>query len=167
MQATAAVGSAYFFLPIASADAVYRERVYCYELYHQLRMRWNAIPKLQGLSISGEVDKAGHPLFDRGAHYKPDFLVHEPGSMNRNTVVVEVKPSTAGWADLRADLRKLAWFCSDKQYREGILLVYGTDDGGLVARIQQAVAATESDLTRVAVLHHERPGHSACLLTFL
>jgi hypothetical protein len=24
-------------LPVADADAMYRERVYCYELYHQLR----------------------------------------------------------------------------------------------------------------------------------
>ena len=40
--ATAAVGSEYFLLPVARADGgepllLYRERVYSYELYHQLR----------------------------------------------------------------------------------------------------------------------------------
>jgi len=35
--ACARVGAIYFQLPVADADAMYRERVYCYELYHQLR----------------------------------------------------------------------------------------------------------------------------------
>jgi len=34
-DATAAIGREYFLLPIHGADPVYRERVYCYELYHQ------------------------------------------------------------------------------------------------------------------------------------
>ena len=36
-QATAAIASEYFRLPVWNADPVYRERVYCYELYHQMR----------------------------------------------------------------------------------------------------------------------------------
>ena len=39
-QATAAIGRDYFLLPIHGAAPVYRERVYCYELYHQMRLRW-------------------------------------------------------------------------------------------------------------------------------
>jgi hypothetical protein len=75
---TAAIGDPYFQLPVAQlADAVYRERVYCYELYHQLRSIWNGFD----FSLGGEVDKAGHPHFRDGhyAHAKPDFLVHRPG----------------------------------------------------------------------------------------
>jgi len=36
-DASARIAADYFQLPVADADSVYRERVYCYELYHQLR----------------------------------------------------------------------------------------------------------------------------------
>jgi len=41
-DATAAIPPEYFLLPIHGADPVYRERVYCYELYHQMRGLWPA-----------------------------------------------------------------------------------------------------------------------------
>ena len=76
----AAVTAEYFQLPIAAGDDVYRERVYCYELYHRLRQEWGRFP----FSLGGEIDKSGHPLFRGGpyAQAKPDFLVHQPGSMD-------------------------------------------------------------------------------------
>jgi hypothetical protein len=39
-EATAAIEARYFRLPIAGGDPIYRERVYCYELYHQMRLLW-------------------------------------------------------------------------------------------------------------------------------
>jgi hypothetical protein len=88
----AQIGGEYFQLPIAEADAVYRERVYCYELYHQLRRLWRDFP----FSLGGEVDKEGHPHFKNGpyAGAKPDLLVHWPGNMDGNLACVEVKPGT-------------------------------------------------------------------------
>ena len=38
--AVSRIAHGYFQLPVADADALYRERVYCYELYHQLRCLW-------------------------------------------------------------------------------------------------------------------------------
>src|SRR5690554_896294 len=38
--ATAAIDERFMKLPIYHGSPVYRERVYCYELYHQLRSRW-------------------------------------------------------------------------------------------------------------------------------
>src|SRR5262245_39939149 len=38
--ATADIDQEYFQLPIHGGGPVYRERVYCYELYHQMRRRW-------------------------------------------------------------------------------------------------------------------------------
>jgi len=35
-----AIEAAYFHINIDGGDAIYRERVYCYELYHQVRNRW-------------------------------------------------------------------------------------------------------------------------------
>lgn len=39
-DATKEIEDQYFQLPIDGADSVYRERVYAYELYHQLRKIW-------------------------------------------------------------------------------------------------------------------------------
>ena len=105
------------------ADAVYRERVYCYELYHHLRCCWDALP----CSLGGEVDKAGHPHF-RGGPYakaKPDVLMHVSGDMDHTLATVEVKPATADTNALRADLQKLTWFCHHAQYFRGLFLIYG------------------------------------------
>ena len=96
----------YFQLEVAgSEESIYRERVYCYELYHQLRC---AIGDSFGYKLDGEVDKAGHPIIrqDLGPK-KPDFIVHVPREMNRNLVVIEVKPVTVENNELARDLEKL------------------------------------------------------------
>ncbi len=138
----------YFQLPVADGDAVYRERVYCYELYHQLRCRWDGFP----FSLGGEVDKAGHPHFQNGpyAKAKPDLLVHVPGQMGQNLATLEVKPATVRDEDLRSDLRKLSWFCQHAQYFRGVLLVYGDagDTESLRTRLRQAT----DDQVNAAVL---------------
>lgn len=58
MGATPLVAPEYFQLPQVEADTVYRERVYCYEHHHQIRLRWNDFP----FSLGGEVDKACHQV---------------------------------------------------------------------------------------------------------
>ena len=86
--ATANISPEYFRLTVVCSPAIYRERVYCYELYHQLRLRW---PEDSRYRLNGEIDKRGHPYFmeDRWAP-KPDFLIHVPES-NDNFLIVEVK----------------------------------------------------------------------------
>src|SRR2546422_1048686 len=103
-EATAAVPFDYFQLPIAGLeDPRYRERVYCYELYHQMRMRW---PSDFRFSLSGEVDKNGHPLVRGNSldYAKPDFIVHVPGVMDHNLLVVEVKAFTLNREAITTDL---------------------------------------------------------------
>ena len=61
--ATAAIADEYFLLPGANHDGratlvKYRERVYAYELYHQLRCNWQRWP----FSLGGEIDKTQHPV---------------------------------------------------------------------------------------------------------
>ena len=83
VDAPAAIDSAYFLLPVAYVDGgsveQYRERVYAYELYHQLRARWPHWP----YSLGGEVDKSDHTIVRGGPldNAKPDLLVHIPGQM--------------------------------------------------------------------------------------
>jgi hypothetical protein len=90
-NATAAIEGGYFHLKIDGGQPVYRERVYCYELYHQMRVLWP--PECQfSLNLNGEVDKIAHPILEnRGIYSKPDFLVHVPGCMSGNYAIIEVK----------------------------------------------------------------------------
>jgi hypothetical protein len=173
-QATSAVGRDYFLLPLADAEGgepliQHRERVYAYELYHRLRCLW---PEWS-YSLGGEVDKRGYPLV-RGAdldNVKPDLLVHVPGVMNQNLVVVEIKAaSPSPPADERTaiekDLRKLAAFCSGKVgYHVGFLLVFGEE----ICRIQKHVASAASmggSLDAVELWHHPEPGVQARRVTW-
>lgn len=122
--ATAEVGSSYIELPIHGAPAVYRERVYCYELYHQMRKRW---PPKAAFTLNGEVDKRAHPILEElaAAGKIPDLLVHTPGNMKGNHAIIEVKagpkPSRSG---IRKDLETLTKFQSDVGYKRSIYLFY-------------------------------------------
>jgi hypothetical protein len=122
-EATAAIAGEYFRLPIHGGDPVYRERVYCYELYHQMRLRW---PQAGPFWLNGEVDKRLHPYFADGTAPKPDLLVHEPGTGN-NYAVIEVKSSRAADAGIRKDLRTLTRFKNEFGYRRAIYLIYGAE----------------------------------------
>src|SRR5687767_3652017 len=114
--ATQNIEASYMFLPIAgSVLPIYRERVYCYELYHQLRLAWEGFG---GYSLGGEVDKTHHPLM-HGLdieNTKPDLLVHRPGDMGGNLAIIEVKPILAKKQGMRKDLRTLTAFLRHGQY---------------------------------------------------
>lgn len=135
MDAAAGIGDQYFQLPVASSDdLIYRERVYCYELYHQMRVRW---PEECPYSLGGEVDKAGHPLI-RGNGLdglKPDFLVHVPGDMGGNYAVMEVKPANGSPDGVAKDIETLKAFIENAGYERGLLLVYGARFDGLPGRV--------------------------------
>jgi hypothetical protein len=116
--ATSNIRSEYFYIPVNNAPATYKERVYCYELYHQLRI---LLPEQSHFRLNGEVDKAGHPDFP-GNRIIPDFLIHQPGSSN-NFLVFEVKRCDSSDPD---DFDKLRWFLQ-YGYQRAIWLVYGEE----------------------------------------
>ena len=88
--AAAGIPQHYFQLPVSGREGpIYRERVYCYELCHQLRMLLDEDAELKGYVLGGEIDKVGHAVIRRCA---PDFVFHKPGGMENNLVIVEVKP---------------------------------------------------------------------------
>lgn len=124
-EATKAVSPQYFQLPVAGQEnPIYRERVYCYELYHHIRTLW---PDDTRYSLGGEVDKSGHPLIRENGldRTKPDLLVHVPGDMDNNELVMEIKPVNAQTAGIKKDLRTLTAYRRNANYRRAILLVYG------------------------------------------
>lgn len=159
-KATAAIKRGYFHLPIDSGDPVYRERVYCYELYHQMRSRWPAGCKYY---LNGELDKAGHPLLkELGAdNKKPDFLVHKPGDMSGNHAIIEVKKAGAEPDDIHKDIETLDRFVRNVDYKRAIYLFFGhTADDGLTKRIQ-SVAAEFDELVPIEIWFHSQVGKPA------
>ncbi|MBI5536868.1 MAG: hypothetical protein HY898_29370 [Deltaproteobacteria bacterium] len=131
-KATEAVGEDYFKLPTTCSAPVYKERVYCYELYHQLRKR---IGDDFGFVLGGEVDKRSHDdlrelKLDLTA---PDLLVHRPGDWSGNLVIVEIKSCdrTINTDAVRRDLSKLYRFVKHAKYVLGVYLLYGQEADGI------------------------------------
>ena len=155
-KATAAIESRYFQLPVQGKEQpIYRERVYCYELYHQMRKNW---PDTQYV-LNGEVDKNGHRIIQGNglSKTKPDFLVHTPGDMAGNFCIIEVKPVNAKANGIEKDLKTLTAYLHHGGYQHGVLLFYGhADPNRLIQKIQRIAKkfTRKIDLTRIVVLHH-------------
>jgi hypothetical protein len=165
--ATENVSPEYFQLPVAGKeDPIYRERVYCYELYHQMRLQW---PDNSEFTLSGEVDKAGHPLIrDNGLdNKKPDFLIHVPGKMDCNYLVIEVKPFNANPKEIKKDLVTLTAFREYGNYQRSILLVYGFLDSDIedIVLFLKEIANQDSGQTinreLIELWGHSNPGLAA------
>jgi hypothetical protein len=169
--ATGEVEPDFFDLPVAYGDpghTVYRERAYCYELYHRLRPKWDDARVNLGApyTLNGELSKAGHPLFE-GLGKTPDLLVHVPRTMDWNLVIVEVKSATglADAEDVERDLFKLTEFVGRAQYERGVYLIYG-DDRDPIGKVRRIAAKWEAkaagrSLEHVHLLWHRRHGVTA------
>ena len=123
-EALTRVGESYFSLEtMYSQEGIIRERVFCYELYHQLRLIQATQPILQSLCLHGEIDKSGHPIF-RNFEKNPDFVFHRPGSMESNVCVVEVKGKLVT-GDVNKDLTTLLTFVGRYEYQFGLFVCFG------------------------------------------
>jgi hypothetical protein len=166
-EATARISRDYFMLPVTDAEGgepliQYRERVYAYELYHQLRSIWPDWP----YSLAGEVDKRGHPLIRGGDldNAKPDLLVHVPGKMEHNLLVLEIKAVRSREnpvlpAALTTDLRKLIAF-RRAGYAGAVFLAFG-DSVDRVRQLARRCQEVRESLFDIELWHHEQPGSPA------
>jgi hypothetical protein len=154
-EATSKIDKNYFNLPTAgNSKGAWRERVYCYELYHQLRLLW---PRDFPYTLNGEVDKAGHYHLTNteAASKKPDLLVHVPGSMDQNLAVVEVKATAQLPDDVEKDFHTLKVFKDQAKYGAGILLLFG-DREPPCDRLRQAADKAGTRLEEIYILHHKQ-----------
>ncbi len=159
-KATAAIGRGYFCLQIDGGDPVYRERVYCYELYHQMQSRWPAGCKYY---LNGELDKVAHPILRTlGADQKkPDFLVHKPGDMNWNHAIIEVKNAEVKKQGIHKDISTLDLFVRKVGYQRAIYLFFGiATDENLKGKIL-SVAAKFEELVPIEIWFHSEVGKPA------
>lgn len=160
-EATSRIELQYFQVELDGGDPIYRERVYCYELYHQLRCLW---PSDCEYSLNGELDKAAHPILRAlGADYaKPDLLVHSPGHMSGNNTIIEVKSSRATSAGIKKDLQTLALFREKVGYQRAIYLLFGFDAETAAQRVQRA-AKQLGPLPPIELWLHSAPEQAATL----
>ncbi len=154
--ATRAIPAKFFLLPVVTPDgrrrSIYRERVYCYELYHQLRVEWDKIET--SYALNGEIDKQGHPYFPEGG-LQPDLLVHEPGT-HRNFAIIEIKPSTGKRKGVIKDLQTFERFLGFG-YKRCIYLVYGTKAG----KKAQSILDLNAGRLPLEMWIHVQPGEAA------
>ena len=152
--ATNQIDSQYFHLEVDGGDPVYRERVYCYELYHQMRLRW---PVKTVYYLNGEIDKAAHPILRKlkADHIKPDLLVHKPGFMSGNHAIIEVKHQRATLAGIQKDLESLSLFKNTVRYERAIYLIYGADidPEKFTAKVQKVADKVEG-LAEIELWYH-------------
>lgn len=153
-HATANVTKEYFMLKIDGSSPIYRERVYCYELYHQMRVLW---PEDTEFYLNAEVDKAAHPILgELGAdHVKPDFLVHGPGYMTKNDTIIEVKSKKLRKDGIKKDLESMSLFRNNVNYKRAIYLIYGVeiDVGSILERIHN-VSREVDNLAEIEIWVH-------------
>ena len=121
------VGDEYYKITTTyESSGIVRERVFCYELYHQMRSVQSA-RGLTDVQIHGEIDKSGHIAFDRNSRKNPDFVFHVPGMMKGNAIVVEVKGKIEGnyQEGVYKDIVTLSKFTNNKHYyHSGVLIIY-------------------------------------------
>ena len=155
--ATASVSGSYFLLPVAGMEhPIKRERAYCYELYHQLRI---ALAE-SNLVLTGEPDKKRNPAFDGERHPNPDLILHRPGSHRHNASVVEVECDPT-LRHLKKDLGNLKQMRA-KGYGELVLLLFAVDTVPWQV-IARAAAFNDFALSNITVLLHRRAGHAATI----
>lgn len=111
----------YYFVEISyKKGGIARERVFCYELYHQLR---NVLGEDFPFTLHGELSKRGHEEIDLLNQKIPDFLIHIPGKWDNNEVIIEVKNQISQDA-IKEDIQKIVSFLKNVHYHHGILIIY-------------------------------------------
>lgn len=157
-----------------SNELVPRERVYCYELYHQMRtLQTNKIKSLTKkhghLVINGEIDKRGHVVIH--PNFNPDFVIHEQETMENNHCVIEVKNSLL--ADgLRKDLSTITCLMHCYNYEYGLLIIVGhtyEDVRNIIIRLAQDVQHLKEHSKQIFffIQNNEQPIHIAKLSEWL
>lgn len=125
------------------------ERVFCYELYHQLSLviQTSQLSKLtpRKIKLHGELSKGTYPYFPNES---PDFLIHKPKTNSFNLIVIQVKPNLYCFDKVIADFEKLCRFIRDNFYKLGIFIVYDSSFSQLQTKFEQLNGTELEDFKR-------------------
>jgi hypothetical protein len=138
-----AIEPEYFILATTyEPSGIVRERVFCYELYHQIRL---LMTTNHTLSLNGEIDKRGHLDFDPEDRKNPDFVFHIPGTHQGNTLVIEVKGHlNSSEAEVKSDFMTLLTFVNKYRYRFGVFILYNHSIDELLNRYSEVLCELKS-----------------------
>ena len=155
-----AVGEKYFNFQVAGSDEpVKRERVYCSELYHQMRMKWEHFE----YDLNIEPDKKNHPIIEKYCGpVDPDLVAHRGGNMGPedNLSVIEVKTSSGDLtAGIEKDLKTINCMTSiPNGYYGGVVIVFGKltelKKGNLIERVRKHKS---KEMRRLTLFLQEQP----------
>ncbi len=140
--AMARVEAKYILLEVAGGNPKHRERVYCYELYHQMRCLQEQCALQNKFTINGEIDKRGPQEVDED--FNPDFVMHTPKSMKNNGCVVEVKVrsnSNSRVIDengVLKDLKTITCMMNCYKYHNGALIFVDVDESNVIQILKSA-----------------------------
>jgi hypothetical protein len=119
----------------------YGERVFCYELYHQLRVLMSEDQHnldFENVVLQAELKKENigeiaHVFEAIGiqaldSEYIPDFLLHSPGDFDRQYLITEVKSNPQlTFSGIKDDLLKIQQFITRYSYQRGVFLTINTN----------------------------------------
>jgi hypothetical protein len=119
----------------------YGERVFCYELYHQVRTLMdehaqNHPHTFRNIKLQSELKKdyIGQIVADYfgvqalDSEYIPDFLLHSPGNFDNQHLIIEVKSNPKlAFSGMTDDLLKIQQFINRYQYEKGVFLTINTN----------------------------------------
>ena len=160
-EAILAVAPEYFRVELPSGKHQHGERVFAYELYHQMRGRF---PTKHG-NIHGEYRKAlAHvPHVKDNRTFVPDLVLHQSGSTDENLLAIEIKASRRpSVKEVIHDLEKLEFYTSPNglNYKIGVMLILNSSVRTLLKQDDSAakwIAASLSRGPRVAIWNIESP----------
>ena len=135
-KAISEVDEEYFRIATVKSPVIVRERAFCYELYHQAKLHLDRIREGR-IRLHGEIDKRGHAEIEQNDWRNPDFILHEPGTMQQNLAIVEVKGDIRNKAHVEKDLRTLSTFLTKYGYKQGLLIIFGIDIGQTAGVIRE------------------------------
>lgn len=137
------------------------ERIFCYELYHQLRILIDAERNenknfLEGTYLQAEIKKM--QIYDLlqtfgitplTGSFVPDLLMHSPGNANSHPYVIEIKATPFVLeVEVLADLCKIGEFLNKYNYEKGIFLAVNLGQKTLTDLIKSAFHNGEKNYAR-------------------
>lgn len=139
-------GDFYRVITTYEKHGIPRERVFCYELYHQMRIIMEQHSYYER-TLHGEIDKKGHhDILDKDQR-NPDFVIHVPGLHAGNTLIVEVKGRLDSdyYEAVEKDFKTLLTFVTHYQYRAGVFILFGHTLKNLIVRMRERLRALQQD----------------------
>lgn len=124
-------------------EGIIRERVFCYELYHQIRLIQEDKEELS-LFFDAEIDKRGHCEFESMDRRNPDFIFHARGDMSQNTIIMEVKGALSNGykRKILKDFDTLIIFIEKYNYEAGYFLLFNHSYSDFFKKMGKGLAET-------------------------